>query len=317
LWGRRAERGNPKRLYVRAQFLQGIAFFGTAVARTLPELFASRLALGFVGAVSTFAFVSVGRSGDAGDIRRQVAAVQSAMTIGHVIGPLAGALAAARIGFRASFVLGGLILWATSALVAWGVPDPEPRPAAPPERPAGVTSVAAAALIVLGASTQVFFLTSVLPRILPGLGVPETETLEISGVILFASGVAAALGALATPRLREAVREPRLIALLLVASSGLVAALGMSASAWSFGVLRFLQALCVAPVFPLVVAGIVEHAGGAAIGFVNSSRIGAAFLGPVLATTLLAWTSPETLYLALAALGLACVPFVPRSRAVP
>lgn len=316
-WGRQAERGNPKRLYVRAQFLQGIAFFGTAFARTLPELFASRLALGFVGAVSTFAFVSVGRSADPGAVRREIAAVQSAMTVGQVMGPLAGALAAARFGFRASFALGGLILWATSALVAWGVPISEPRPAVGSEGTPGVRDVAAAALIVLGASTQVFFLTSILPRILPEIGVPEVETLEIGGLIIFASGVAAALGALATPRLREAVREPRLIALLLVASSGFVAALGMATSAWSFGVLRFLQVLCIAPVFPLVVAGIVQHAGGAVIGVVNASRIGAAFLGPVLATTLLAWTSPAALYLALAALGVACVPLVPRGRAVP
>ena len=313
-WGRQAERGNPKRLYVRAQFLQGIAFFGTALARTLPELFLARLALGFVGAVSTFAFVSVGRSGDPGEVRRQIAAVQSAMTVGQVIGPLAGAVAAARVGFRASFVVGGLILWGTSALVAWGVPTPEPRPAAASGRAPGVREVAAVALIVLSASTQVFFLTSVLPRILPELGVEKGQTLEIGGLVIFASGVAAALGALATPRVREAVREPRLIAILLAASSAFLAALGAVGSVWSFGVVRFLQVLCIAPVFPLVVAGIVQHAGGAAIGIVNSSRIGAAFLGPVAATTLLAWTSPTTLYLVLAAIGFACLPLVRRTQ---
>ena len=316
-WGRRAERGNPKALYVRAQFLQGIAFFGTALARTLPELFLARLALGFVGAVSTFAFVSVGRASDPGAVRRQIAAVQSAMTVGQVIGPLAGAIAAARVGFRASFVLGGLILWVTSALVAWGVPVPAARPAGAQGRPPGVREVAAVALIVLGASTQVFFLTAVLPRILPDLGVAAGETLEIGGLVIFASGVAAALGALLAPHLRHAVREPRLIVILLGASSAFLAALGAAASVWSFGVFRFLQVLCIAPVFPLAVAGVVQHAGGAVIGIVNSSRIGAAFLGPVAATTLLAWTSPATLYLVLAAVGLACLPLVPRSRAVP
>jgi MFS family permease len=316
-WGRQAERGDPKRLYVRAQLLQGVAFFGTAAARTLPELFLARLALGCVGAVSTFAFVSVGRSGSAAEIRRQVAAVQSAMTIGHVIGPLAGALAAARFGFRASFVLGGLILWVTSALVAWGVPNPEPRPSVARERTPGVGAVAAVALVVLAASTQVFFLASVLPRVLSDLGVPEAQTLETGGLIMFASGLAAALGALAAPRLRDAVPETRLVALLLAASSGLVAALGATGSAWPFGLVRFLQVLCIAPVFPLAVAGVVQYAGGAAIGVVNASRVGAAFVGPVIATTLLAWTSPATVYLALAVLGLACVPFAPRTRAEP
>ena len=36
--------------------------------------------------------------------------------------------------------------------------------------------------------------------------------------------------------------------------------------------------------------------------------IGAAFIGPVLATTLLAWSAPALLYVALGLIGVACVP---------
>src|SRR5437870_13887596 len=74
-----------------------------------------------------------------------------------------------------------------------------------------------------------------------------------------------------------------------------------------YGALRFLQVLCIAPVFPLAVARIAQS-GGVAIGVVNSARIGAAFVGPVLATTLLPWSAPGALYAALAIIGLACVP---------
>jgi len=38
--------------------------------------------------------------------------------------------------------------------------------------------------------------------------------------------------------------------------------------------------------------------------------IGAGFVGPVVATTLLAWSSPDLVYVLLAAIGLACVPLV-------
>jgi len=79
---------------------------------------------------------------------------------------------------------------------------------------------------------------------------------------------------------------------------------------WLYGVVRFLQILCIAPVFPLVVGRIAQSAGGGAVGLVNSARIGAAFVGPVMATMILAWTSPALLYLVLAALGLACLPLV-------
>ena len=64
-----------------------------------------------------------------------------------------------------------------------------------------------AALIVLGASTQVFFFTAILPYILPGLGVDEAQTLEVGGMLIFVSGVAVALGALAVPRLGELFAE--------------------------------------------------------------------------------------------------------------
>jgi hypothetical protein len=61
------------------------------------------------------------------------------------------------------------------------------------------------------------------------------------------------------------------------------------------------------------VAGLAPRASGEAIGFVNSARIGAAFLGPVIATTLLAWGPPALVYLALAAAGLAVIPVLRRA----
>jgi hypothetical protein len=74
--------------------------------------------------------------------------------------------------------------------------------------------------------------------------------------------------------------------------------------------LRFLQVLAIAPVFPIVVARIAHRASGSAIGFVNSARIAAAFVGPVFATTMLAHTTAPVVYVMLAALTLGCVPVI-------
>ncbi len=310
VWGRLADRGSPKKFYVVIQLLQGVAFLAMALARTLPELFLARLLTGVMGASSTVAFIGAGRSESPAAVRREIAAMQSAMTIGQVIGPLVGAVTAARLGFRPSFVVGGLVLLGCAVLVSWGVPSSaaaagERRV----ERPARLAEVIAVALVVLGGSTQVFFLTAILPQILPALGIAGAQTLEVGGILIFASGAAAALGALATPRLGDLRGQRRLLACLLVASSLFLAALGLASSVWAYGILRFLQMLFIAPVFPLVVARIAQHAGGAAIGFVNSARIGAGFVGPVLATTMLAWSSPAVLYVVLALMGMACVPF--------
>ncbi|MBI2554473.1 MAG: hypothetical protein HYV92_08665 [Candidatus Rokubacteria bacterium] len=275
IWGRLAGKGNPKTFYVVVEILQGFGFVGMALARSLLELFLA------------------------------------AMTVGQILGPLAGAVAAARIGFVPSFLLGAAILWGCAGLVQWGVPRPQPRAAVDEgQRRISWWEVLVACFLVLAGSVQVFFLTAVLPQILPPLGVAPRDTLEIGGLVIFASGVGAALGSLAAPRLADLLGERRTITSFLAASSGLLALLALTRDVWSFGLVRFLQVLCVAPVFPLAVARIAQRAGGEAIGLVNSARIGAAFVGPVAATTLLAWTTPGVVYALLALGGLASIPLV-------
>lgn len=307
--GQLGERIDPKRGFIVIQAFQGLGFFLMAVARSLPELFFARLLLGLMGAVSTFAFIMVGRSG--GDVRRGVSGIQSGMTLGQVLGPAAGAVVASRVGFKLSFFFAGLMLLGCSAMVAWGVPRQGAAQAVErPEGTASVREVGTVCLLVLAGSTQVFFLTAILPQVLPELGVAPAAMLEVGGLILFASGMAAALGSLAAPRLGELIGDRRAVPWFLVGSSLLLAALALPHDVWSFSVLRFLQVLFVAPIFPLSVAAIAQRASGGAIGFVNSGRIGAAFVGPVLATTLLAWLPPAAVYLFLAALGLGLLPLV-------
>jgi MFS family permease len=310
LWGRLAGVGDPKRYYLLVEVLQGLGFLGMAAARSLGELFLARLALGFMGASSTFAFILAGRSVDPLEVRRRVAAVQSAMTVGQVTGPLAGAVVAARIGFRPSFVVAAVILFGCAGLVQWGLTAPPALPGRRTPRASRSGGLAMASVIVLVGSVQLFFLPSILPQILPPLGVPVTRTVEVGGLVVFVSAAGAAMGALLTPRLGSLGSERRLIGSLLTGAAVLTATLALMPSVAPFTAVRFLQVLCVAPVFPLVVARIAQHASGGAIGAINSARIGAAFVGPVLATSLLAWGPPALLYLVLAALSIACAALV-------
>jgi len=309
LWGWYAENRRPRRLYVATQGFQGAAFFGMVVANSLPGLFVARLLLGVMGASSTFAFMMAGRAGDAFAVRRHVAAVQSAMTIGQVVGPLAGAILAARIGFRPSFMLGGVILLACAAFVGWLAPEAADTPTQTEARQgARMADLLTVGLIVFAANIHVFFLPAILPQVLPPLGVAPARTLEVGGLLLFASGVAAALGAVIAPRLGDLGTDRLVIVALLAGSSLCLAALTVAGSVWTYGLLRFLQVLCITPVFPLVVARIAQHATGQAIGAINSARIGAGFVGPVVATTMLAWAPASVVYVVVAAMGLACAP---------
>jgi DHA1 family multidrug resistance protein-like MFS transporter len=308
-WGRLAAGGNPKAYYVLIQLFQGAGFLALAATRTVFELFVARFALGFMGAASTLAFLIAGREADRARVRGHVAAIQTAMTVGQVTGPLGGAMASARLGFRPSFALGGLILLGSAAFVHWGVKLPPQA-----ERPAAARGEIRAAdlvvecVVILAVSTQLFFLTSVLPQILPGLGVAGDGIIEIGGLLVFASAAAAALGAVATPRLAGMAPERHLVAGLLLASGVLMAAMALPSGVWGYTTVRFLQVLCAAPIFPLVVGRVAQQGSGGAVGIVNSARIGASFIGPVLATSILAVAPPVALYVVLAVAGIACVP---------
>jgi MFS family permease len=312
-WGRAGARGNPRTYYLLTQLLQGLVFVAMALTATLPQLFVVRLLLGAMGAASTLAFIIAGRESDPAEVRRQVAAVQLAMTIGQVLGPLGGAIAAARLGFRASFVVGGAILLGSAAFVHWGVrlPPALARPRAEVARVRAGDLLTPVAL-VLAVSNQLFFLTAVLPQILPGLGVGPERVVEVGGVVVFVSAVAAGLGAVLTPRLAALLPERSLLALLLVASSVLMAGMALAPGVFGFAAVRFLQVLCAAPIFPLVVARAAQQGSGGAIGVVNSARIGGSFVGPVLATSVLSVSSPAVLYVTLALVTLACVPLALR-----
>ena len=308
-WGKAATQWSPKTLYIWVELLQGAGFFVMAMARTLTELFLARAVLGVMGAASTFAFILAGRAG--GDVRRQVSIIQSSMTVAQVVGPLAGAVTATRIGFHQSFLVGGFLLWGCAFLVWRRVVDHQGAPAAAGRsRPASVQELASVCLIVLAGSCQIFFLPAILPQLLPLLGVSPDRTLEVGGVIIFLSGAAAALGSMAAPHLAELMGDRRAVVWFLAGSSLLLLSLSLASGAWSLGALRFLQVLCIAPVFPLSVAGIIHRASGQAIGVLNSARIAAGFIGPVLATTLLATGPPSLVYLVMAATGLGALPLV-------
>jgi len=311
--GRLAGRRDPKRAFVWTQGLQGAGFVIMAFARSLPEIFFARILLGAMGAVSTFAFIMAGRSG--GDVRREISEIQLGMTLGQVLGPAAGALTAARLGFRSSFLLGAVMLGCCSLLVAWAVPAGHGR--AVQSARAGRTSpreLGRICVLILGCLTQVFFLAAILPHVLPRLGVRPEAMLETGGLVLLADGLAMAIGSMAAPRVAELFGDRRVVRWLVLGSSICLAALALAPNVWIFVAIRFAQVLCIAPVFPLAVGAIAHRASGTTIGLMNSARIGASFVGPVFATTLLAWAPASAVELALAAMGVALVPVAASAR---
>jgi MFS family permease len=313
LWARWAAHADARTAAVVLQVLQALGFLGAAFADSPLELFVARFLLGAVGATSTLLFLLAGRATDPAERRQKLALIQSANTAGQIVAPLVGAVAAARLGFRLSFALGGLVLAGCSALLQWGQPPAGPSgPAttARRRRPVPARLVALISAVALVGAAQEAFLASVLPQVLPGFGVDPDEVVHSAGLLIFLSGVAAAVGGLAAPRLAAEIPPRRLLPALLAGSSALMLAFSFARSLWLYAVLRTAQSLCLAPLFPLLVARMSRH--GEAIGILNAARSGGNFLGPVVATSLLAWGPSWTVYLLLGLAGLAAVPWTRR-----
>ncbi len=305
LWARYGERTDPKQACVLVQTLQSLGFLATALARSVIGLFIARLLLGAVGSFSTLAFVIAGREADGTIMRRRLASIQSALVLGTLVGPLPGALAAARLGFRLTYFVGALVLVASASLLQWGMssPPPVPREAAAVRR-MPIRDVALAAALILLASSQETFLVAVLPSVLPALGVGADDLVEATGLLIFVTGLAAALGGLAAPILAEQISERRLLTGLLVVSSVALVLFGTTRSFGAFVTLRGMQSLAIAPFFPLMVAQVARRAGASTIGIINAARVGSGFVGPLVATSVLATGSPGLLYATFGAAGI-------------
>ena len=191
------------------------------MAHSVIQLFMARLVLGTVGSFSTLAFVIAGREADPTSMRRRLGAIQSALVLGTLVGPLPGAVAAARLGFRLTYLIGALVLVISAALLQWGMPSPPPVAARGGRAPADADARDRDRRRRSSSSPRRRRRSwrRCCPGMLPGLGVGLDDVVEASGLLIFVAGAAAAVGGLVAPILAEQISERRLLLGLLVASS--------------------------------------------------------------------------------------------------
>jgi MFS family permease len=139
----------------------------------------------------------------------------------------------------------------------------------------------------------------VLPEILAGLRIAQTEAVRTAGLIVFAYGVTSVLGSYYLSRLAILQGRHRTLLWVTVGASGLQLLLGATGSVTTFGLVRMLQVGLIAAVIPIVFAEVAASAHGRVIGFMNTSRFASYAAGPLIATAAFAHASPFGLYLGL------------------
>lgn len=307
IWGAFASRISPKLLYELGALIQMVMIALMAATESLPLLFLLRFGQGIVGGTSTMGLILISQSSSQEEITPNVGLFQSAMTLGQILGPFLGAFSADLLGFRATFLLAALLLFVSAVLMRFQISPSGHFVPANPDRRLTRRRLTAGWLVCFAATLQIVFLPSVLPAILPTLGVGHDEAIRVAGVIVFAYGLASAIGSFSLARLAARVGRRR-----VVIWAGGFASLGQlllwfTGSVASFTAVRVLQVGLIAAVIPVVLSQVAEAEKGHVIGFMNTSRFAGNAVGPMLATLFLAHGHPLALYLLLSGVTVATI----------
>jgi predicted MFS family arabinose efflux permease len=105
-------------------------------------------------------------------------------------------------------------------------------------------------------------------------------------------------------RLASRVTIHRLIITVAIVGTILQFLLTVTPGVTSFVAVRMLQTAMIAAVVPLVFSSFTSGVDGRVMGFLNSSRFAGNALGPMIGTSILAFSSLNWLYLSIGILGL-------------
>ena len=311
-WGALAARWSPKTLLCAGIAFQGSLIAALAFTRDLLAIFALRFLIGTIGGLSTIAMVIISATVPPGRLTAAMAIFQSGITLGHIIGPLVGALTAEIVGFRGAFLTGGAAMIIAFGLTRWGLGDTPPFTPPTGAQPVRGRRLAAAWFLCFAANTQIAFMPGVLPEIVAGLGVPAGAAVRTAGYIVFSYGAASILGSYTIGRLAQRWGDRRVLAASCLAGSALLPLLAAPGSVLAFGAIRFLQAGLIAGAIPIVFAQVASVSSGRTIGIINTARFASFAVGPFMASWFFAHSSPLALYLVLSAQTLVVLPALRR-----
>lgn len=308
LWGGMAARWPPKLLFSVGIALQGAMIAGLALTRDLPAIFALRFLVGTIGGLSTIGMVVISATAPPGTLTGTMAIFQSAITLGHITGPLIGALTAELVGFRGAFLSAGAVMIIAFCLCRWGMGESPPFAPPPGTQEIRGRRLAAAWMLCFAANTQIAFMPGVLPEIVKSLGVAPGGAIKAAGFIVFSYGLASITGSYALGRLAQRWGDRRVLPIASLGGSILLPFLALPGGILAFGAIRFLQVGLIAGTIPIIFAQVASASSGRTIGVINTSRFVGFAVGPFLASWFFAHGTPLRLYLTLSAMTVAALP---------
>jgi DHA1 family multidrug resistance protein-like MFS transporter len=305
-WGSLAARLSPKLLFMRGLLAHAVIILLMGFISNLPVLLVLRIVQGILGGISTVGLIIVSSSSSREWASRDIGLFQNAMTFGQLIGPPLGALAATALGYEGAFISSSALVFVTLAFCFLYVKEfPHETAQTPAITKHGMNRKTLIGWGLCFATTvQLMFLPSVLPNIFQGFHMEEGTAVKAAGLVVMLYTATALAGTFLLCRLAARIPGHRLIITAGILGTGLQFLLSVSPGVTSFVGVRMLQTAMIAAVLPLVFSSFAEDLDGRVIGFLNSSRFAGNALGPMIGTSVLAFSSLNWLYLSVGGMGL-------------
>jgi MFS family permease len=137
----------------------------------------------------------------------------------------------------------------------------------------------------------------VLPKVFERFRIEQKAALELAGILVMIYTATAMIGTYVWSWLSKKVGVYRMITLIVASGIIFQSLLTFSRGIIDFTVIRMIQTGLVAATLPLVISIFVSEPKGRIIGLLNSARFTRNALGPILATSVLAFSNLTSLYL--------------------
>jgi len=160
-------------------------------------------------------------------------------------------------------------------------------------------------LLSFTATIHLTFLISILPTLLGNFQLTDNVALKSAGFIIISYTITAIIGNYVLSHIALKFGLMRIITMACILGSIFQFLLSISPNIVSFTVFRMLQTGFIASIFPLTLSTFGRDIGGRTVGFMNSSRFVGMAVGPIIATTVMAYSNLLILSLIIAGLTFA------------
>ena len=307
LWGSFAHKVRPKRLFLAGTVAHSIMFLLMGFTHNLHLLFLLRLLQGAFGGVSTIALIIISASSPEHERAKDLGLFQSSITLGQLIGPPLGSLAASALGYRGAFLSASVFLFASFVFCLLYVTDIAPLPKAEPTvgKPVFDRMLFIGFLLCFVSQVQLMFLPSILPNVLGEFHLGQGSAVRWAGILVMLYTGTAMIGNYLWCALASRVGIRRMLTVLLLGGLITQLLLALPSGIVGFTAIRMVQTGLIAAIVPLTLSMFTSRVKGSTIGILNSARFVGIATGPVLATSILAFANLPFLYITISLLSLA------------